>query len=215
MSSDEQLLAYIRSQLSSGQSSESIRQVLIQKGWQLDVVNRAMNDVDETGPVNPVKGTAETSKTGKKSQEKKPSRMKFLLILVVAVVVVLVIFMFIPGLGLFSLGSFNPDRFTHDTATGFSNIGLPEHWEYSGSSLTMVFKNSAPYSMTIAKVTASSCDTLYPDREFRTGDTLDLRFTGCEYIQSGSYYFVNIDISYIDDMKFDVQERGMITGKAS
>ena len=212
MTSDEQLLVYIRNQLGSGQSPENIKQALIQKGWRLDVVNQAMNDV---GEVDPVKKAVDVKETNEKSQEKKPSRMKFLLILVVAVVIVLVVFMFIPGVGLFSLGVFNPDTFPHNTATGFSNIGLPEHWEHSGSSLTMVFMNSAPYSMTITKVTATNCNTLYPDREFNTDDTLELRFTGCEYVPSGSSYFVKIDISYIDDMGFDVQEIGMITGIAS
>ena len=86
MTSDEQLLVYIRNQLGSGQSPENIKQALIQKGWRLDVVNQAMNDV---GEVDPVKKAVDVKETNEKSQEKKPSRMKFLLILVVAVVIVL------------------------------------------------------------------------------------------------------------------------------
>ena len=73
MTSDERLLNYIKTQLGSGHSSEDIRQALIEKGWQLDVIDQAMSDVGEVEPVNPDKRAAGIQGTNKKPQEKKSS----------------------------------------------------------------------------------------------------------------------------------------------
>lgn len=218
MAANQQLIDYVRQQLGAGYSADQLRQVLVRQGWAEADVDEAIRHVQQppqavkTGPSEkPVEGKkapGEQPGTGKKKSSRKLIIAILVIVLVAAVGGILLLIAFGFPLGIFDFTG-GDDRM----ATGFTNLGKPIDWDYSGTDFNLVITNGMGKTLTLTAATADGCDPLEFDEDFPPGAMKNLRFSSCEDVAPGSSYHVNVEVRYVESV-YELAETGSVTGTA-
>src|SRR4030042_2002506 len=88
-------------------------------------------------------------------QRKAQAAMEYLMTYGWAILIVIIV-----AAALYALGVFNPATWTGTRTTGFPNIGVPQDWQYTGTSgqLQVVLRNGLGKAIDVSAVRAT-CNT--------------------------------------------------------
>jgi hypothetical protein len=139
---------------------------------------------------------------------KAQAAMEYLMTYGWAILIVIIV-----AAALYALGVFNPATWTGTRTTGFPNIGVPQDWQYTGTSgqLQVILRNGLGKAIDVSAVTAT-CNTsagpygvqLYSagvgslgagvTRAYYTNATVAAE--QCDAISSGSSFSVQLKVEY-------------------
>jgi hypothetical protein len=154
---------------------------------------------------------------------KAQAAMEYLMTYGWAILIVIIV-----AAALYALGVFNPATWTGTRTTGFPNIGVPQDWQYTGSSgqLQVILRNGLGKAIDVSAVTATCNTTAGPygvslytagvgslgagvTRAYYT----DVAIEQCDAISSGSSFSVQLKVEYTPQGdSYSKTDTGTITG---
>lgn len=149
---------------------------------------------------------------------KKPSesysRRKLLVAILIIAAILFGIYFLLTLPFLFAFGVFNPTVYTMESATGFGELGKPSDWSYSGTELTILFRNQAEQDITITSVESPPCKIYSSQQTIQAGGTREVSLMGCPEKSPGTIYSQTVTVVYSKSSGLEHSVTGTLKGTA-
>jgi hypothetical protein len=155
-------------------------------------------------------------------QRKAQAAMEYLMTYGWAILIVIIV-----AAAMYALGIFNPATWTGTRTTGFPNIGVPQDWQYNGTTgeMSVIVRNGLGMAISISSVTAT-CNTsageygvtFVPSGLGSLGAGLTRAYVSngtvrCDRLAGGAGFSTKLKVDYTPQGKsFSATDTGTITG---